>query len=80
MAITSTDGDRLSLSFALVLGLATGLLYFLLALALKPDATAFVAGLYGLVCGVVTTGIAWARGRFRLPRRLFPQPAHRVIE
>jgi hypothetical protein len=75
MAITSTDGEWLSLSFSVMLGLVTGLLYFLLALGLSPKGTAFGAGLFGLVSGVVTTGIAWATGRVRLPKRLVQKPA-----
>jgi hypothetical protein len=74
MAITSTDEERLSLSFALVLGLATGVLYFLLAREVNPDAPTLTDGLFGLVSGVVTSGIVWARGRVRLPKRLFQLP------
>jgi hypothetical protein len=74
MAIPSTNGERLSSSLALVLGLATGLLYFLLARGMNPDGATLAAGLFGLLSGVVTTGIAWATGRVRLPKPQFHLP------
>jgi hypothetical protein len=80
MATLSTDGERLSLSLILVLGLATGLLYFLLALGVSPQGTVLADSRYGLVSAVATSAIVWATNRLRLPKRLFQQPANRVIE
>jgi hypothetical protein len=56
------------------------LLYFLLAWGMNPAGATLADGLFGLLSGAVTTGIAWTTGRFRLPKRLFQLPIDPVID